>query len=77
MKHYLRVSAQQFNKNCRGHEHTCEPALIVAFENVSNSVQKGGEIRPRLSRCMLGKAAFLCIIKGRVSAETKTISEPH
>ncbi|TWW77050.1 hypothetical protein D4764_12G0004400, partial [Takifugu flavidus] len=26
---------------------------------------KGGETRPHLSRCMLGKAAFLCIIKGR------------
>lgn len=38
MKRYLRV-----NKDCRGRERTREPAQMVAFENVSNSLQKGAK----------------------------------
>ncbi|TNN01702.1 hypothetical protein fugu_011084 [Takifugu bimaculatus] len=40
---------------------------VQQFNKDCRLTAKGGETRPHLSRCMLGKAAFLCIIKGRIA----------
>lgn len=76
MKLYLRVCSQQLNKDCWQYERFNEVAQIT-YESPSNSLQT--EVKPdHHSRCMLGKAAFPCIIKGVVSGDKKkTISQPR